>query len=110
MLFEKTHLHPQVMPRNLHQAKGIFQSVSQLACWNWDEKNHKMLLTWVANKEKQIDRRFFVKVPIITPTLNILKIPVKVQFSVVTLASTLFEHHLFELSKGNSQCEQFNMN
>ena len=30
--FEKTHLHPQVMPRNLHQAKGIFQSVSQLIC------------------------------------------------------------------------------
>ena len=32
MFFEKTHLHPQVIPRNLHQAKGIFQSVSQLAC------------------------------------------------------------------------------
>lgn len=45
MFFEKTHLHPQVMPRNLRQAMGIFQSVSQLICWNWDEKNHKMLLT-----------------------------------------------------------------
>ena len=38
IFFEKTDLHPQVMPHSLHQAKGTFQSVSQLICWNWDEK------------------------------------------------------------------------
>ena len=50
----------------------------------------------VGNKEQQIDRSFFVKVQIITPppTPNILEIPIKVQFSVVTLVSTLFEYSI----------------
>ena len=63
----------------------------------------------VGNKERLMGD-FFVKVQIITsPTPNILEIPIKVQFSVVTLVSTLFSilfelfSILFELSKGNSQ-------